>query len=152
VKYDGYSITVYDTSNSSLSDKYIVSAITIDDLGNKWICTYGGLSVFREGGVILTDIEEKNVYSPVEYLLKQNYPNPFNTSTKISYSIQKSDFVTLKVYDILGRELQTLINEYQNGGRYSINFDASRLSSGIYFYRLQVGSNFMETKKMMLMR
>lgn len=89
---------------------------------------------------------------PTEYQLKQNYPNPFNPSTNILYSIPISNFVTLKVYDVLGKEIQTLVNEFQQPGNYSIQFDASELSSGIYFYRLHVGSNFRKTKKMLLMR
>ncbi len=84
--------------------------------------------------------------------LYQNCLNPFNLFTKISYSIPNSDFVTLKVYDIIGREIKTLVNEVQKSGEYSINFDASGLSSGIYFYRLQVGKNFTDTKKMLLLR
>ena len=89
---------------------------------------------------------------PSTYLLHQNYPNPFNPSTIISYSISKSDFVTLTIYDILGREIQTLVSEFQIANIYSVNFDASKLSSGIYFYRLQVGHEFVGTKKMLLMR
>lgn len=83
--------------------------------------------------------------------LLQNYPNPFNPSTKISYSIPNSDFVTLKIYDILGKEIQTLINEFQNNGTYSINFNGTKLSSGIYLYKLQLG-DFVEQKKMLLMQ
>jgi len=93
-----------------------------------------------------------NSPKPTKFSLMQNYPNPFNPSTKISYSIPRSDFVTLKIYDLLGKEIQTLISEFQQPNIYNIYFDASKLSSGIYFYRLQVGSDFMETKRMMLMR
>ncbi len=89
---------------------------------------------------------------PESFWLAQNHPNPFNSSTKISYSIPNSNFVTLKIYDILGRELQTVVNGSQQAATYSINFDASRFSSGIYFYRLQVGNEFVETKKMLFLR
>lgn len=89
---------------------------------------------------------------PKQYRLAQNYPNPFNPSTNISYSIPTSDFVSLKVYDVLGKEIKTLRNELQQAGTYSIHFDKRELSSGIYFYRLQVGSSFGQTKKMLLMR
>lgn len=89
---------------------------------------------------------------PVEYKLKQNYPNPFNPLTNISYSIPNSYFVTLKIYDLLGKEIQTLVNEFQQAGTYSLTFDSSELSSGIYFYRLGVGSNFVETKKMLFLQ
>ena len=89
---------------------------------------------------------------PNKFILLKNYPNPFNPSTTISYSIPKSDFVILKIYNMVGREIQTLFSEFQYSGTYSINFDARNLSSGIYFYRLQVGKEFVETKKMLLMR
>jgi hypothetical protein len=85
------------------------------------------------------------------FVLKQNYPNPFNPSTTIKYSITSSDFVTLKVYDVLGNEVATLINEEKPAGSYEVNFDATQLSSGIYFYTINA-SNFVETKKMILMK
>jgi hypothetical protein len=86
---------------------------------------------------------------PSTYLLQQNYPNPFNPSTTISFSIPTSEFVTLKVYDVLGREIATLVNENLSAGSYSYNFDASNLTSGVYFYKLQAGK-YSETKKMLL--
>jgi hypothetical protein len=85
------------------------------------------------------------------YKLFQNYPNPFNPSTKISYSIPETDLVTLKVYDVLGNEVATLVSENKPVGSYEIEFDGSELTSGVYFYRLQAGS-FIETKKMILMK
>jgi len=90
--------------------------------------------------------------TPFRFQLNQNYPNPFNTATKLSYSISNSDFVTLTIYDILGKEVYTLVNRYQEANNYLINFDASTLSSGVYFYRLKVGNDFVQTKKMLLMR
>ncbi|HSL88559.1 MAG TPA: T9SS type A sorting domain-containing protein [Ignavibacteriaceae bacterium] len=86
-----------------------------------------------------------------QYELKANYPNPFNPSTRIVYSIPTSEFVTLRVYDVLGRELATLVNEQKSGGVYEINFNASNLSSGIYIYKIQAG-NFVESRKMTLMK
>jgi hypothetical protein len=88
---------------------------------------------------------------PLSYSLSQNYPNPFNPATTISYSLLQADNVKLKVYDRLGREVQTLVNQLQDAGSYSIRFDASKLASGIYFYKLQAGG-FTETKKMMLVK
>jgi PKD repeat protein len=88
---------------------------------------------------------------PTGYKLSQNYPNPFNPSTQISYSIPNSEFVSLKIYDVLGREVTTLVNGVQSASNYSVNFDAGKLSSGIYFYTLKAG-NFVETKKMLLLR
>ncbi len=88
---------------------------------------------------------------PVKYELQQNYPNPFNPGTTIKYSIAKQSNVTLKVYDMLGSEITTLVNEEKPAGVYEINFNASNLASGIYFYKIQAGS-FVETKKMILLR
>ncbi|MBL1213012.1 MAG: T9SS type A sorting domain-containing protein [Ignavibacteriae bacterium] len=88
---------------------------------------------------------------PTEFSLSQNYPNPFNPSTTINFSLPQSSFVTLKIYDVLGKEVITLINEEKNSGKHFIEFDASNLSSGIYFYNLQA-SEFGESKKMLLMK
>jgi hypothetical protein len=88
---------------------------------------------------------------PIHFILFQNYPNPFNPSTAISYSIPKTSLVTIKVYDVLGKEIATLINEEKPAGNYNINFDGSNLTSGVYFYRMQAG-NFSETKKLILLR
>ncbi len=88
---------------------------------------------------------------PNIFSLSQNYPNPFNPSTIIKFSIPKSSFITLKVFDLLGREVATLVNEEKSWGNYKINFDGSSLSSGIYFYRLQAGS-FVDTKKFIFMK
>jgi agmatine/peptidylarginine deiminase len=85
------------------------------------------------------------------YSLNQNYPNPFNPETKISYTLPKQDFVTLKVYDINGKEIASLVNNYQSAGEYSFTFDGSKLSSGVYFYRLQAG-DFSQYRSMILMK
>ena len=86
-----------------------------------------------------------------EYSLSQNYPNPFNPSTNIQYAISSTQFVTLKVYDLLGREVATLVNEEKTTGSYEVEFNGNNLTSGIYFYKLQAGS-FVETKKMILIK
>jgi hypothetical protein len=88
---------------------------------------------------------------PVGYKLNQNYPNPFNPSTTINYQVPELSFVTIKVYDVLGSEVGALVNEEKSVGSYKVEFNASDLSSGIYFYRLQAGS-FVETKKMVLIK
>ncbi|RPI73750.1 MAG: T9SS C-terminal target domain-containing protein [Ignavibacteriales bacterium] len=85
------------------------------------------------------------------FTLEQNYPNPFNPSTVISYQLPVSGFVSLKVYDVLGNEVATLVNGEQNSGSHSINFNAAQLSSGVYIYRLNAGK-FSETKSMILIR
>jgi hypothetical protein len=92
-----------------------------------------------------------NQTNPETYKLSQNYPNPFNPVTKINYALPKSGFVTLKVYDILGKEVATLVNEVKNVGAYSIDFNGVSLSSGVYFYRLTVG-DFSSVKKMTLLK
>jgi hypothetical protein len=88
---------------------------------------------------------------PKEFSLSQNYPNPFNPSTKIEFQIFRFENVTLKVYDIIGREVATLVNEKLNAGKYEVHFDASKLSSGVYFYRLQTEIVSL-TKKMVLLK
>lgn len=84
-------------------------------------------------------------------MLMQNHPNPFNPNTTISYTLKEAGKVLLKVYDALGREVTTLVNEDKVPGNYSVQFNASSLSSGIYFYRLHT-SNLVETKKLLLMK
>ncbi len=88
---------------------------------------------------------------PNYYSLSQNYPNPFNPSTSIKFTMPKGDNVKLVIFDILGREVKTLVNEFRNQGVYEVNFDASSLSSGAYFYRLEAGE-FTDTKKMLLVK
>ncbi len=88
---------------------------------------------------------------PEKFELSQNYPNPFNPSTKIKYQIADSNPVSLKIYDVLGNEVTSLVNEVQPTGNYEVTFDASLLSSGTYFYKLQTG-DFVEVKKMILLK
>jgi subtilisin family serine protease len=104
-----------------------------------------------DGTTEYSNIVEVEVTQPVEYSLSQNYPNPFNPSTTIAYSIPKDGLVTLKVYDVLGEEVVTLINELQSAGTRDITFDASQLSSGVYYYQL-VSGGFTSTKKLILMK
>ena len=85
------------------------------------------------------------------FLLSQNYPNPFNPNTKITWQTPIAGHQSLKVYNILGNEIVTLVNEFKEAGNYEVNFDASKLSSGIYVYKLQVGS-FIDIKKMILLK
>jgi len=86
---------------------------------------------------------------PGNYFLEQNYPNPFNPSTQISYGVKEGGFVSLKVYNILGSEIATLVNDFKSAGNYIVDFKGANLSSGVYLYRLSV-NNFVQTRKMIL--
>ena len=136
-------------------------AIGADTISAVVISGTDTVSIFWDGVVTyvnLTSVNE-NPISPDEFFLYQNSPNPFNPSTIIKYTIpsvlasgtKQSQFVSLKVYDVLGNEVATLVNENKAAGTYEVEFDASALTSGIYFYKLNVGE-FSNTKKMMLLR
>ena len=103
--------------------------------------------LFNDDGTYVLNI----LSLPNEYKIAQNYPNPFNPTTTINYSIPKQSYVTIKVYDALGREVSTLVNEEKPTGKYETIFNADGLSSGIYFYQIKT-SEFMQTKKMILLR
>jgi len=151
LKYNGEEWDYYSSSNSGLLNNF-VKDITFDSLGNSWICTAAGISVFRKDGVIFSDINSSNNAAIVpNFSLSQNYPNPFNPSTTINYTIPQSGLITLKVYDILGREVATLINEYQNSGSYNVQFYAKNLASGMYIYQLNNGKTSI-SKKLMLIK
>ena len=94
---------------------------------------------------------EVEINQPTKFTLDQNFPNPFNPSTNIQYAISSRQFVTLKVFDVLGKEVATLVNEEKSAGSYGVDFNASHLASGIYYYQLRAG-DFIETKKMVLLR
>jgi hypothetical protein len=89
--------------------------------------------------------------NPTEFNLFQNYPNPFNPATIIEYSLPQKKMVTLKVFDVLGYEIATLVNEEKSAGNYTVKFDGSKLSSGIYFYQLKA-ENYISTKKLILLK
>ena len=122
---------------------------------NPYYCTpHGGPGGQGMSGVIVVQnavsvSDEELVLEKFE--LKQNYPNPFNPSTRIIYNVAKASFVTLKIYDAIGNEVATLVSEEKQKGNYSVDFEASSLSGGIYFYQLSAGS-FIETRKMTLLK
>jgi hypothetical protein len=89
--------------------------------------------------------------TPGSFVLYQNYPNPFNPVTKIIFDLPKGEFVTLKVFDVLGKEVETLVNEYKPAGRYSVGFFAVNFTSGIYFYKVTAG-NYTAAKKMIFVK
>jgi hypothetical protein len=88
---------------------------------------------------------------PQEFILNQNYPNPFNPTTNFEFRIANRELVTLQVFDVLGREISTLVNEVRPAGVYTVRWDASSLPSGVYYYRIQAGA-FVDSKKMVLMK
>ncbi len=109
----------------------------------------GTVRVYKETGA--TGVEATEASIPSYFQLLQNYPNPFNPTTAITYDIAKPSHVTLTVYDILGRQVVTLVNAAKSPGHYQVTFDGARLPSGVYFYRLQAG-NYSATKKLMLVK
>jgi len=112
-----------------------------------------GFSVRCIKGDGLTDAAEVNIGGNIstEFSLSQNYPNPFNPSTRINFSISEPGNVVLKIFDVIGKEVKSLLNGYKSAGSYSIEFDASKLSNGVYYYQLSTDS-FKETKKMILIK
>lgn len=119
--------------------------------GNPAPTALGSFLMDRLELIYPSSVINEDTKAPNEFALEQNYPNPFNPSTKIYYTIGSNQFVQLKIYDLLGKEIATLVNEYRDAGSYNINFDASNLTSGIYLYKLQAG-DFVQTKKMLLMK
>ena len=138
-------MTEYELQNLQEDTEYYISVTCYDTDGNE--------SWFAKS-VSFTTGDPVNVYETdmvLDFTLLQNYPNPFNPSTIIKYQIPELSFVTLKIYDVLGNEITNLVNEEEPIGSYEIEFDATTLPSGIYFYKLQAG-NFVETKKMVLLK
>jgi len=124
----------------------------------KLVCAsgYGGtaqisnVEIFSDT-LVPVAVDPVNITVPETYSLSQNYPNPFNPNTKIDYSVKANGNVSIKVYNVLGKEVAVLVNEFRNAGIYTVNFDASSLSSGVYFYTIQTGG-FTDTKKMILIK
>ncbi|MFZ2863482.1 MAG: LamG-like jellyroll fold domain-containing protein [Ignavibacteriaceae bacterium] len=155
-----FNIIVYDTIltiSSFTFDDW--SAINFENINWKVrTINNGGIGPWSETyhfNIILTDVEDETQL-PTEFALLQNYPNPFNPSTNIQYAIANRQFVQLKVYDVLGNEIATLVNEEKSSGTYEIEFSVGAsqrlaLTSGVYFYQLKAG-NFLETKKMVFLK
>ncbi len=138
-RLQGKEIKLRLVENDNLKGIYAFSKIHIPTSENKMAKENYNKITLHEG----TDV--------AEYSLQQNYPNPFNPTTVINYQIPKDGLVTLKVYDVLGREVATLINEHQQAGRYNINFDASNLPSGVYIYQIRAG-DYNQSRKMLLIK
>lgn len=160
--YDGAAWSSFTMENSELPGEQI-DDIDLDSRGNLWINTFTkGVTVYRNGGVAGFECIDRSLQSTPtgissntaivkKYFLSQNYPNPFNPVTKLEFGISKPGFVSLKVYNILGKEISTLVNENLSPGNYKLNFDGSGLTSGVYLYKLQT-ENYSETKKMFLVK
>jgi hypothetical protein len=101
-------------------------------------------------GTLITSVDSKSIM-PDAYSLSQNYPNPFNPSTAIDYSLAKVSFIQLRIFDVLGREVKTIIHKKESAGKHTVYFDASDMNSGIYFYRI-TADDFVESKKMILIK
>ena len=152
-----YSSSIYSSSNDG--DKWIMQRSPTDfQLNNVFFINKNtGWSVGNSGTIlkttsgIQTGIYQFSKSLPKNYYLYQNYPNPFNITTKINFEISKSSSVILQVYDILGRKIETLVNEKKLPGTYEVTFDGSKFASGIYFYTLSAG-DFKETKKLVLLK
>jgi hypothetical protein len=131
-------------ANLEINTKYYWKVKAKNEIGS------GDESVVFSFKTSVTDVEATQIL-PFEFSLSQNYPNPFNPSTNIQYAISSRQFVTIKVYDILGNEITTLVNDYRDAGIYNVQFTMHNLASGIYFYTLQAG-DFVESKKMILLK
>ncbi|HRN27333.1 MAG TPA: T9SS type A sorting domain-containing protein [Ignavibacteriaceae bacterium] len=132
---------------------FIIPDIAISGTFNQNNLQFSLVNISVEENSFAKDSTEiiKSLVKPTGYTLEQNFPNPFNPVTQIKYSIVDNGIVTLKIYDVLGREIATLVNEEKTAGNYEVSFDASQLSSGIYLYTIQVG-RFTQTRKMVLLK
>ncbi|MBS4035407.1 MAG: T9SS type A sorting domain-containing protein [Ignavibacterium sp.] len=149
--------TAWDTLQNGLSLNEVIknfeffnSNISYGISSNQIYFTNDGWVTYSKVDSIVTHVENPGTI-PNEFTLYQNYPNPFNPTTVISYQLPVSSNVSIKVYDLLGREVSTLVEEYKQAGKYQINFNADGLSSGVYYYQLKTG-NFIQTKKLIFLR
>jgi len=133
--------TTTETNEYSFTDKTV-------DAG---LYTYRLMQKDYDGTFAYSQEVEVEISLPLEYSLEQNYPNPFNPTTTISYSIPADNFVTIKLYDVLGNEVITLVNEQKQAGRYEMLFNASNIASGVYYYQINSGT-FAQTRKLMLLK
>jgi len=153
--YKDFSLDITYFDDTSVPDSALISVIlSYDSLGlSPGQGSFALLDELSFGNA--TEVKQLDAI-PVKFSLKQNYPNPFNPTTAINYSIplnvkSESSNITLIVYDVIGRQVKTLLNKNQQPGNYLVQFDASNLPSGIYYYRLKAGNNI-KTKKMILLK
>ena len=148
-------VTISSVGAGSGSDPSDIGSVAVRQSSNCPTGLIDGIRVSTNWGLTLTgtvtSVEENNPNVPTSFSLSQNYPNPFNPSTVIKYQVPQDAFVNVSVFDILGNQVSTLVNENKAAGTYELKFDASNLTSGIYFYKIHTGS-FTQTKKMILMK
>ena len=143
-------------NGSQFVDGALVGSCSFNDISFSAYCWYNPLYGYMTAYLdditlyyVPVGITHISSEVPSKYNLSQNYPNPFNPTTNIKFDIPKNEFATMKVYDMLGKEITTLVNEKLNAGTYSVDWNASEYPSGVYFYRLQTDS-YTEVKKMIL--
>lgn len=146
--YDGKSWSRVDTTG--LGNNRIVSFAVSSDGSTAFAGTMAA-GVWKRSVAELTPIETKTPIAPEHFALSQNYPNPFNPTTVIRYRLSSAGKVTLRVYDMLGREVATLVNRREGPGTYDVRFDGSRFASGVYFYRIKAGK-YRSVRKMLLLK
>jgi len=115
------------------------------------VCSSDLITLFFQSNFSVLDVQEQPDLLPKQYSLSQNYPNPFNPITAINYSVPKTSHVSLIVYDVIGREIKTLVNEENLPGNYTVQFNGANLASGVYFYVIKA-DNFIDTKKLVLLK
>ena len=149
----GYKLTSYLLSTDGIANKTV--KVKIDVSTNLTDPKFALINNYSQVDSSSTENLQSLSLEPItvikDFILSQNYPNPFNPTTVIEYTIPKDSHVTLKIYDVLGQEVETLVNEEENVGRYQVQFNGSRLASGVYFYRLVAGSHVI-TKKMLMIK
>ena len=153
---ESFSINMDDTKNVNK-----IISIDTDNLISEnlsvvvFIQSSAAKTVYQSETITYADLTISDVNTthqiPAEYSLEQNYPNPFNPTTNIRFRIVEGGFVTLKIYNVLGNEVATLINEEKPAGNYVVTFDAAQFPSGVYFYTIDAG-NFTRTKKMLFLK
>lgn len=151
--------TIYFTSNGGVNWANQTSyqpginfrSIFFTDSLKGWAVGDSGVILKTTTGGVLTGFSTTSSEIPDRYYLSQNYPNPFNPVTNLEFGISNLGFVSLKIYDVSGKEIKTLVNEIKQLGMYKVEFDGSNLASGIYFYTIEAGS-FLQTKRMLLLK
>jgi hypothetical protein len=137
-------------SYQNMGGTQIINGLCFTDAMTGWAVGFNGV-ILKTVTSGVTGVQNIGTEIPSSYSLGQNYPNPFNPTTNVKFSIVKAGDAKVVVYDVQGREVQTLVNEKLNAGTYEVRFDGSMLTSGVYFYKMTAG-NFIETKRMVLIK